>query len=116
MTFSIRQLTAAVLVSFCVGAVVTPVGIQGHGGSQAPPAATAATQPTFLVVEFMKVAEGKEADWVKLERETWKPMHAIRVKDGGIQSWMATAQWIPGDVSNGPSTQPSLHTEDFLTC
>jgi hypothetical protein len=37
-----------------------------------------------------------------LERETWKPMHELRVKDGGIQSWAAIAQFVPGDESNGP--------------
>jgi hypothetical protein len=102
MTISLRQLTAAVVVSFCVGALVTPVRTQGQAGSQAPPAATAVTQPSFMLVEFMKVAQGKQADWLKLERETWKPMHALRVKDGGIQSWMAMAQWLPGDESDGP--------------
>ena len=102
MTISVRQLMVAVVVSFCVGAMVTPAGMQGQAGSQVPATADAATQPTFLLVEFMKVAKGKEDDWLKLERETWKPMHAIRVKNGGIQSWMATAQWMPGDESDGP--------------
>ena len=49
----------------------------------------------------MKVPAGKEDAWLKLERE-WKPMHALRVKDGSIQSWAAIAQSVPGDESNGP--------------
>jgi hypothetical protein len=53
-------------------------------------------------VEFMKVAPGKESDWVKLERETWKPMHEMRVKDGSILSWAAVSQVMPGDEANGP--------------
>jgi hypothetical protein len=56
-----------------------------------------------MVVEFMKVAEGKEQAWLKLERETWKPLHALRVKDGGIKSWAVLAQAMPGDESNGPT-------------
>jgi hypothetical protein len=55
-----------------------------------------------MMVEFMKLEAGKENDWVKLERDTWKPMHEMRVKDGSILSWAAIAQVMPGDESNGP--------------
>jgi len=54
-----------------------------------------------MTVEFMKVPEGKQEQWLTLERE-WKPMHELRVKDGSIQSWAAIAQTVPGDESNGP--------------
>lgn len=94
MTFSVRQLIGAVAVSFSAGALTVPVSTQGGQAS--------ATPPSFMMIEFMKVAQGKEADWVKLERETWKPMHELRVKEGGIQSWAAVAQVVPGDTSNGP--------------
>ena len=50
----------------------------------------------------MKVPEGKEENWLKLERESWKPMHALRMKEGLIQSWATIAQVLPGDESNGP--------------
>jgi hypothetical protein len=100
MVISVRQLTGVVAVSFCVGAFIAPVGTQG--GSQQSPASTTVKQPTFMEVEFMKVAEGKEEDWLKLERETWKPMHNLRVKDGTILSWSAVAQAIPADESSGP--------------
>jgi len=99
MTFSIRQLIAAVVVSFCIGAVMVPVATQG---GQSNPAPAAANQPKFMVVEFMKVAPGKLGDWVKLERETWKPIHEMRVKEGAIVSWASIAQVMPGDESNGP--------------
>ena len=56
-----------------------------------------------MLVQFMKVAEGKEDAWLKLERETWKPMHALHVKDGGIKSWAVIAQAMPGDKSNNPT-------------
>jgi hypothetical protein len=101
MTISVRQLTGAVVVSFCVGAFIAPVGTQG-GAQPAQASSAAAKQPTFLMVDFMKVPEGKEEGWLKLERETFKPIHALRVKDGSIQSWAAIAQAVPGDESNGP--------------
>ena len=99
MTFSVRQLIGAVVVSFSIGALVVPVATQGGQSNQAP---VPANQPRFMMVEFMKVAPGKENDWMKLERETWKPMHEMRVKDGNILSWAALAQVMPGDESNGP--------------
>ena len=99
MTFSVRQVIAAVVASFCVGALVVPVATQGE---QASPAPAATNQPKFIVVEFMKVAPGKMGDWVKLERETWKPVHQMRVKEGAIESWASIAQVMPGDESNGP--------------
>ena len=99
MSFSIRQLIAAVVVSFCVGALVAPVATQEGQASQAP---AAGDQPKFIVVEFMKVAPGKINDWVTLERETWKPIHQQRVKEGAIVSWASIAQVIPGDETNGP--------------
>jgi hypothetical protein len=99
MTFSVRQLIAAVVVSFCIGALLVPVATQGEQANQDP---AAANQPKFMVVEFMKVAPGKMNDWVKLERETWKPIHQTRVKEGAIVSWASIAQVIPGDESNGP--------------
>jgi hypothetical protein len=83
MVISVRQLTGVVVVSFCVGAFIAPVGTQA-GGQQSPASATA-KQPTFMQVEFMKVPEGKEENWLKLERDTWKPMHNLRVKDGTIK-------------------------------
>jgi hypothetical protein len=103
MTISVRQLTGAVCVSFCVGAFIAPVVTQSQGGAPAQaPSAAAAKQPTYMVVEFMKVPDGKEDAWLKLEREAWKPTHALRVKEGLIQSWSVIAQTMPGDESHGP--------------
>jgi hypothetical protein len=103
MTVSVRQLTGAVVVSFCIGAFISPVGTQVQGTAKPAQAAPAAAeQATYMQVEFMKVPDGKEESWLKLERESWKPMHALRIKDGLIQSWAAIAQTVPGDESNGP--------------
>jgi hypothetical protein len=101
MSISVRQLAGAVVVSFCVGAFIAPVLTQTQGGAAAH-APSVAKQPTFMVVEFMKVPDGKEEAWLKLERENWKPTHALRVKEGLIQSWSVIAQAMPGDESNGP--------------
>jgi hypothetical protein len=101
MMISVRQLTGAVVVSFCVGAFIAPVRTQAPGGAPPAQASAMAKQPTYMTVEFMKVPEGKQDEWLKLERE-WKPMHELRVKDGSIVSWAAIGQAVPGDESNGP--------------
>jgi len=101
MTISVRHLIGAVIVSFAAGTLITPVFTQGQATAPTPQTSVSARQSSFMLVEFMKVAEGKEAEWIKLERETWKPMHDLRVKNGGIQSWAAISQWMPGDESNG---------------
>src|SRR6476619_1233336 len=101
MVISVRQVTGAVVVSFCVGAFMTPVWTQAPGGAPRAQASTATKQPTYMTVEFMKVPQGKQDEWLKLERE-WKPMHELRVKDGSIVSWAAIGQAVPGDESNGP--------------
>ena len=102
MKVSVRQLIGSVVVSFCAGALITPVWTQGQGGQAAPPA-PAANQNTYMIVEFMKPTKGQEQAWLQLERENWKPMHELRVKNGGIQSWAVIAQAVPGDESDGPT-------------
>lgn len=107
MNISVRQLAGAAIVSFCTGAFITPVLTQPPaaptpGAAPAQPPSAAMKQPSYLVVEFMKVPEGKEQAWLKLEREVWKPAHALRIKEGLIQSWSVIAQTIPGDESDGP--------------
>jgi hypothetical protein len=110
MMISVRQLTGAVVVSFCVGAFIAPVRTQAPGGAPPAQASAMAKQPTYMTVEFMKVPEGKQDEWLKLERE-WKPMHELRVKDGSIVSWAAIGQAVPGDESNGPVYATKAHPQ-----
>jgi hypothetical protein len=58
-------------------------------------AATGAAQQTaqnpvprrYLVLDYMKVAPGKDNDYVRLEREVWKPFHAQRIKNNQLVAW-----------------------------
>ena len=56
--------------------------------------AGAAQQPTqnpvprrYFVLDYMKVAPGKGNDYLRLEREVWKPFHAQRIKDKRLLGW-----------------------------
>jgi hypothetical protein len=43
--------------------------------------------PTVVEVNYMKVEPAKEADYLRLERETWKPIHQERIRRGALRSW-----------------------------
>lgn len=43
--------------------------------------------PTVYVVSFMKVEPAKIADYLRLEREIWKPIHQERIRSGRMKSW-----------------------------
>lgn len=52
-------------------------------------------EPTFFIVETMKTMPGKDADYVKTEREVWKKLHQERIKRGLIGSWSLYAVRYP---------------------
>ncbi len=52
-------------------------------------------EPTFFIVETMKTMPGKDADYVKTEREVWKKLHQERIKRGLIVSWNLYAVKYP---------------------
>ena len=51
-----------------------------------PAAAQPDPQSKYIRVDFMKVVEGKQDDYPKLE-EAWKAVHEDRVRKGQIESW-----------------------------
>ncbi|MGH7651125.1 MAG: hypothetical protein ACREMS_04715 [Gemmatimonadaceae bacterium] len=56
----------------------------------ASPAQQPAQNPVarrYVVLDYMKVAPGKDNDYVRLEREVWKPFHAQRIKDKRLVAW-----------------------------
>lgn len=72
-----------VTIPFCV--LLAASGILGP--SLAPSAsAQPQPEPKFILVDFMKVVEGKAAEYAKLE-EMWKTVHQDRVNKGQIESW-----------------------------
>ena len=58
-------------------------------GAAAPIAYTQsqAQAPKVYVVAFMKVDPAKIPDYLRLERELWKPVHLERIRAGRLQSW-----------------------------
>ena len=52
--------------------------------------------PKYIEVDYMKPAAGKSSDYIKAERETWKPVHKERIKLGALSGWELDAKVMPG--------------------
>jgi hypothetical protein len=55
----------------------------------------AAATPAIVEVACMKVDPLKNAEYLKLEREIWKPMHQERIRQGILRSWTVYAVRYP---------------------
>ena len=66
-----------------------------------PPAAL-----KFIEMDFMKVKPGMNAEYLKTERETWKPVHQAWANEGKLASWGLWSLVMPGGTSN---------THDYVT-
>jgi hypothetical protein len=49
----------------------------------------------YYTVDYMKTAAGKTADYIKLEREVWKPIHRERSKMGVLNDWVLLEKTPP---------------------
>lgn len=83
---NLRRLLVPALVptAFVAGTVVSTAFTQ-----QGQPA------PILVEMDFMKVAPEKEADYLRLERELWKPVHQERTRTGKLRSWTLYAVRYP---------------------
>src|SRR5437660_579882 len=43
--------------------------------------------PSVYVINFMKANPAKVQEYLKLEQETWKPVHQERIRAGQMRSW-----------------------------
>jgi hypothetical protein len=72
----------------------------------------AAAQPEpplkYVRVEFMKVVEGKQADYPKLE-EAWKAVHEDRLRKGHIESWSQYVVRLPPSSTSREYDAVTMH-------
>ncbi len=64
-------------------------------GTLVPAASTDTKSPKYIEVDYMKVSPGKDADYLKIEQEMWKPLHQERIKQGLVRSWSLYALQFP---------------------
>lgn len=53
----------------------------------------------FAAVDYMKLPEGGNSDYLKIEKEVWKPMHQEWVNQGKLLGWYLYAVPYPGGTS-----------------
>ena len=49
----------------------------------------------YIEIDYMKPADGKYSDYIKAERETWKPVHKERMKLGALSGWQLDEKIMP---------------------
>lgn len=82
----VSLMTALLLAGICA---ITP--------GLAQPQATA--PPQYAMLEYMKIESGKAADYLRMERDIWMPIHRERIKQGLIKSWTLWSMRFPGGTS-----------------
>ena len=80
-------------------AVLLSIGISTAGRPAPVKAAAQPQQPKYALMEFMKIEPGKAADYRKMERDIWMPIHRERVKQGLIKSWTLWGMRFPGGTA-----------------
>jgi hypothetical protein len=86
--------------------LVALVSVSFLGGSMVSSALTQQQSPPVYHVNFMKTQPGKAGDYVRLEREIWKPIHQELVRTGRMHSWAVYAVEYPYGTA---------HEYDFVT-
>ena len=66
-------------------------------GENGPPTKTPAK---YVQVDYMTPVAGKEQDYVKMETETFKPVHLERIKLGAAKGWVMLGKILPGDTND----------------
>lgn len=54
----------------------------------------------YVRVDYMKVQPNNFADWMKMEREIYKPVHQARMEMGGVKGWVLATMVMPGGSSS----------------
>jgi hypothetical protein len=76
----------------------------------------------YVEIDYMKVKEGKDEQYLKSEREDWKPVHQSLVDQGKRANWGLWARGFPGGTgynydyvtSNGFTTYSQMDDGDYI--
>lgn len=60
------------------------------------PAHSQGNETSYIEIDYMKVRQANQQDYVKLEKEIWKPIHQERVRAGIIVGWYLYRVSYPG--------------------
>lgn len=54
----------------------------------------------YAVIDFMTPAQGKSAEYVKMEESTFLPIHKQRIALGGLKGWRFAQKLLPSDTDD----------------
>lgn len=63
---------------------------------QMPSQAQQADEPSFFILDYMKVKPGQYGRYLDLEKKVWKKIHQERMKQGKITGWWLYSVRYPG--------------------
>lgn len=67
----------------------------------------------FAVMDFMKVREGMLDEYLKVEREDWKPLHQVLTNDGNRVGWALWDYMIPGGTGSPHDFMTAMLFTDY---
>jgi hypothetical protein len=53
----------------------------------------------FILIDFMKVKPGMEDEYIKVEKDDWKPFHQQLVNENKMSSWALWGRVFPGGAA-----------------
>ena len=78
-------------------ALVTLLAGSFFAGTLVSAAQTQSETALVFLVDYMKVEPEKQEEYVRMEREMWKPIHQERIRRGQLRSWaLDTVQYPYG--------------------
>lgn len=92
---TVARFVLLVLALLTIGTIAAGPGV----AIVQPAPQTQPASPTYALFEFMKIEPGKVAEYRKLERDVWMPIHRQRIRMGLIKSWTLWGMRFPGGLA-----------------
>jgi hypothetical protein len=67
----------------------------------------------YAVMDFMKVKEGMIDEYLKVERDDWKPLHQVLTNEGNRVGWALWDYGIPGGVGSPHDFMTAMLFTDY---
>jgi len=69
----------------------------------------------YAVLDFMKVKDGMADEYLKVEREDWKPLHQVLTNDGNRVGWVLWDYMVPGGTGSPHDFVTTMLFNDYAS-
>ena len=69
--------------------------------------------PKFLMMDYMKVKDGMLDEYLKVEREDWKPLHQVLANEGNRVGWALWDYAVPGGTGSSHDFVTAMMFTDY---